>query len=224
VTLPTARPRVVLFDWDGTLVDNWPVIHGALNDTLAEWGLPTWTIQEAMARISRSQRDSFPTIFGEGWERARDAFYGRFAERHLHELTVLPGAPALLDRLMGYGIAMGVVSNKAGGYLRAEVSHLGWERYFIGVVGAGDAVEDKPSALPVRLVLGDAADDDPAGIWFVGDSATDLLTARNAGCVSVLVRHASANPAPLPVGLEPDHEVADLEALGALVPGDRGAI
>ena len=30
------NPRVVLFDWDGTLVDNWPVIHGALNDTLAE--------------------------------------------------------------------------------------------------------------------------------------------------------------------------------------------
>src|SRR3546814_18339358 len=59
----------------------------------------------------------------------------------------------------------------------------GWDGYFGGVIGANDAVEDKPSAAPVHLVLDGTGHAAGRDIWFVGDSATDMQTARNAGCI-----------------------------------------
>ena len=69
---PINPPKAILFDWDGTLVDNWPVIHAALNETLISFGHRPWTLAETMERVSRSQRDSFPLIFGDRWEAARE--------------------------------------------------------------------------------------------------------------------------------------------------------
>lgn len=181
--------RTVLFDWDGTLVDNWPVIHAALNAVFAERSMPAWTFAETMRRVSRSQRDSFPKLFGADWPRARDSFYAAFEARHLACLTVLPGAEGCLDRLAGDGWRLAVVSNKKGEYLRRELAHLGWTGRFAAAVGAGDAPADKPSGAPVRLAGGCA-------VWLVGDSDTDIATARNAGLRSLVVPYRGG-PAPV---------------------------
>ena len=217
-------PRAILFDWDGTLVDNWPVIHRALNDTLVRFGHQPWTLVETMERISRSQRDSFPLIFGDDWEEARDHFYRRFTERHLVDLVVLPGAGDMLESLATSGIWIGVVSNKRGDFLRREAAHLRWERFFGRIIGATDAVEDKPSAAPVKLALADTAFGPTPEVWFIGDSATDVETARNAGCTAVLVRQEGGNPMPLPDGLEADLVVDGLRALPGLVRSHRDSI
>jgi len=224
VTTATRPPRAILFDWDGTLVDNWPVIHGALNDTLVAFGHAPWTMAETMERVSRSQRDSFPIIFGARWEAARDRFYARFAERHLADLAVLPGAPELLEAIAEAGIWMGVVSNKRGDFLRHEVAHLRWTHLFGSVIGATDAAEDKPSAAPVRLALQPSGVASGPEVWFVGDSATDLQTARNAECTALLVRQPGGNPQALPPGLSADITVDGLEHLAALVRGRQQSI
>lgn len=217
-------PRAILFDWDGTLVDNWPVIRLALNDTLVAWGKEPWTMQEVMERVSQSQRDSFPILFGDDWEAARDHFYARFAEHHLRGLELLPEVVETLDALRETGIWLGVVSNKRGDFLRKEVAYLGWESYFGAVIGANDAAQDKPSAAPVHMVL--SGTDHVAGedIWFVGDSATDMETARNAGCVAILIRHPGANPTPLPEGLSADVTVERLGQIAALARRRRPSI
>ena len=223
-TGPGAAPAAILFDWDGTLIDNWPVIRLALNDTLVAWGREPWSMQEVMERVSKSQRDSFPILFGDEWEAARDHFYARFEEHHLSGLELLPEVVETLDALQVLGIWMGVVSNKRGDFLRKEVAHLGWGGYFGGVIGANDAAQDKPAADPVHLVLngtGHAAGD---AIWFVGDSATDMQTARNAGCTAILVRHPGANPTPLPEGLAADVTVDRLGQIAALARRRRTSI
>jgi phosphoglycolate phosphatase len=217
-------PDAVLFDWDGTLVDNWPVIHGALNATLVAFGHAPWTMAETMERISRSQRDSFPLIFGERWEEARDLFYARFQERHLADLVTFPGAVDLLRLLAEAGTWMGIVSNKRGDFLRLEAAHLGWESFFGRIVGATDAVEDKPSAAPVRLALADSGLPSDARLWFVGDTSTDVLTARAVGCPAILVRHPGGSPVPLQSGVEPDLTVHGLAGLTGLVGSLQGAI
>tara|TARA_R100001086_G_scaffold137349_1_gene71705 strand:- start:1375 stop:1527 length:153 start_codon:yes stop_codon:yes gene_type:complete len=42
---PLTLPRAVVFDWDNTLVDTWPIIHDALNHTFRAWGLREWTLE-----------------------------------------------------------------------------------------------------------------------------------------------------------------------------------
>jgi len=71
------------------------------------------------------------------------------------------------------------------------VVHLGWSGYFGAVVGAGDAAADKPDPAPVLLALdrlGAAAD---RSVWYLGDTALDMDTARAAGVTAVLVGDAS---------------------------------
>jgi len=189
---PLSRPRAVLFDWDNTLVDTWPVIHEAMNTTLGHMGHPLWSPDETRERVRRSLREAFPDMFGARWEEARDVFYARFREIHLERLAVQPGAEDLLRVLAQRRVYLGVVSNKMGDHLRREAQHLGWSGHFARLVGATDAERDKPAAAPVHLALEGSGI--PAGdsVWFVGDTEIDMECAHNAGCVPILVR----NPPP----------------------------
>ena len=101
----------------------------------------------------------------------------------------MPGAAEALAA--GAAWPQGVVSNKAGRFLRAEVAHLGWAAHFGAVVGAGDASADKPDPAPILLALdrlGRAAD---RSVWYLGDTALDMAAARAAGVTAVLVGDAS---------------------------------
>ena len=212
-------PHALLFDWDGTLIDNWDAIVAGTNDALAAFGKPTWSREEAMNRISASQRDSFPKLFGDDWERARDIFYEGFLREHLTLLTVLEGAEELLDA--NADLPMALVSNKHGDFLRKEAAYLDWTNRFAIILGAMDAEHDKPDPAPVYMAL-NAMDLQANGhIWFIGDSHTDMATARAAGCTSVLVTHPAANPAPIPEELAPDLSVPDLTTLREVLAGIR---
>ena len=185
---PHGSPRAILFDWDNTLVDNWPVISDSMNEVFSAFGMPQWTLAETKARTRASLRDSFPRLFGERAKEAGRIFSDHFASRHLAELREMPGAGALLRRLKASGIYLGIVSNKRGRFLRLEADHLGWTGHFAKLVGAADAPEDKPSVAPVEMALAGSGIARGPDVWFVGDADIDLECAIRAGCVPVLLR------------------------------------
>lgn len=187
------RPQALLLDWDNTLVDTWPCIGKATNITLAAMGYAPWTEEEIRARVAGSLRDTFPRIYGDRWEEARDIYYRAFGEVHLEMLKALSGAEDVLSSCLEAGLYLGVVSNKTGRYLRAEAEHLGWGRFFKTLVGAQDAPRDKPDPAPVHLALSTGAI--PAGghVWFIGDAPIDVTCGRAAGCTTILV---GAEPPP----------------------------
>ena len=210
-------PNAILFDWDNTLVDNWPTIHRALNAALAAMGQGTWTFEETLARVRESMRDSFPRMFGDRWPEARDIFYAAFREGHLDDLETVPGASDALSALHAAGVPLGVVSNKTGALLRAEAAHLGWSGYFGAIVGAGDAPADKPDPAPIRMALEAMGHQPGAGVWYVGDAAIDIVCARAAGCQGVLIAAGRIHPEE-EIDPPPDRKLdsfADLVALAA---------
>ncbi|MGB0577658.1 MAG: HAD family hydrolase [Alphaproteobacteria bacterium] len=184
-----ARPSAVIFDWDNTLVDTWPVIHDSMNTTLEKMGHSLWSIEETKARVRRSLREAFPDLFGDQWEIARDVFYERFRKIHLERLEVLQGAESLLKGLYAKKIYLGVVSNKSGENLRREADYLEWTQYFGEVVGAMDAEKDKPAIEPVLMALSGSKFAPGPDVWFVGDTKIDMECAYNSGCFPVLVRN-----------------------------------
>lgn len=180
-------PRAILFDWDNTLVDNWDVILASLNTALVAMDLVPWTLSESRERIKHSLRDGFPTMFGDRWPEARKIFYDHFTAMHLDGLRPMPGATELLGALANTDIYLGVVSNKRGDLLRREAEHLGWSGYFGSLVGADDAPEDKPAVAPVDMALDGSGIERGADVWLVGDNDIDIMCARNAACIAVLV-------------------------------------
>ena len=184
-------PAAVIFDWDSTLVDNWKAIHLSINATLAKMGHQTWTEDETRRRAKSSARDAFPDLFGEQSEQALKFFYEAFDRFQLDALNVLNGAEGLIKTLSKNGIYLAIVSNKNGDHLRKEVAELGWSLYFREVVGASDAIEDKPSIEPVKMALKSAGLGSKSIIWFVGDSVLDLQCATVSGCVPILIEGGS---------------------------------
>lgn len=179
-------PKAVLFDWDNTLVNTWPIIHSALHNTFVDMGHEPWTLETTKKNVRKSMRDAFPEIFGEQWEQAGSIYQRYYQATHLERLEALPQAEDVLKWVREQGLFSAVVSNKKGYNLRKELAHLGWDHYFDAVVGSDDAARDKPDPAPVILALVSANLSPGPQIWFVGDSIIDLECAQNTGCVPVL--------------------------------------
>lgn len=187
--MPTPSiPKAILFDWDNTLVDSWPVIRDALNTTLVAFDHDPWTMEETRKRVRKSLRESFPDLFGDKWEQAADVFYSRYGDIHAAMIKPIAGVSEMLVELSSAGIYLGVVSNKTGTFLRKEADTLDWTKHFGHIIGANDAPRDKPASDPVHLALEGTGLVPSERVWFVGDADIDLECAIRADCVPVLMR------------------------------------
>lgn len=178
----------MLLDWDNTLVSSWDIIRDAMNLTLTRFGHEPWSMDDIRSRVRKSMRDSFPELFGDRWEDARDVFYERFRAIHVERLTLMPGAEEMLRCLDEMGLHVAIVSNKMGDHLRAEVDHLGWNGMLDAVVGATDAPLDKPAIEPVALALDGSGIAPGPSVWFAGDADIDMQCARTANATAILIR------------------------------------
>lgn len=204
------RPEVLLFDWDGTLVDSHPVLAKSMNVTLAEFGMAPWSYEDWKAWLGGSARDAFPEVFGDRWEEAKRIYYAAYAEAHLEQLALLPDADSLIAALAGEDVQLGVVTNKSPPFLKKEIARLGWQAHFVSCVGAGDASRDKPSPDPALLALEHLSHNGGKSVWFVGDNQVDVECGLAAGCTTVLVGDSASDR-------EPDHRVCDLTDLKRLI-------
>ena len=181
-------PSAIIYDWDNTIVDTWPVIIRAMNATLMAMGHSSWNDEEAKKRIRKSLRTSFPALFGPSWAKARGIFYEHIRENHLSQLKILHGAEKLINGVSVMGIPQFVLSNKVDSILQSEVQYLGWQRFFSRVVGAEVAPNDKPHTDAVRYTLSGTGIGVSSDVWFVGDTAIDMECAFNSGLFGVAVR------------------------------------
>ncbi len=186
------KPKVILFDWDNTLVGTESVIRCALNQTLEAFGKIHWSDEEFSLSPHLSLKDSFPLIFNHEWTKARDFFHSRYRAIHLRYLAPLLGVVELLDVIAHKKIPVGVVSNKTGLILREEIDHLAWSERFFSIIGSGDAAFDKPSCAPVRQALGKNYNHE--NVWVVGDSCVYLECARRAGCYPIIIKTGPKTP------------------------------
>ncbi len=198
--LPTKFPRAVIFDWDNTLVDSWPLIHFALNITMAKMGKELWSEQKVKNDIHKSMRESFPPLFGDRWQEAGEIYKNSYRSQHLEKLQFLPGAIELIDFLYEKEILLFIISNKMGDTLRLEAENLKITDKFLSLVGSRDANYDKPQKAPVDLALQNS-ELDPAKdlVWFIGDTITDIECAINSLCQPILYGEGSNVPKDLMV-------------------------
>ncbi len=178
--------RAVIFDLDGTLLDSLADIGESVNTVLTERGYPAHPLAsyrsfvgDGMTMLLRrvlpeADRDDDATVAA-CVARLKEVYGGR-SDRLTRPYD---GIAELLDELEERGIAMAVLSNKPHELTVGLVERLlgGWS--FEPVFGERPAVPRKPdpsAALEIAGLLGLA----PADILYIGDTPTDLATARAA--------------------------------------------
>lgn len=180
--------RAAIFDLDGTLVDSLADIAAAMNHSLAHHGLPLHSLEEYRQFVGEGVmelvRKSLP-LHREDLAASVLAKYRGYYEEHLFDQTqVFPGIPAMLSQLAAENVRLAVLSNKADVFTRRLVEGLLPGVPFTSIYGERTGVPRKPdptAALGVASELGVA----PGDCAFVGDTAVDMNTARNAGMYSV---------------------------------------
>lgn len=190
--LKLPKPKAVIFDWDNTLVDTWPLIQHAIDTTLIAMNREPWGLEKVRDTVHKSMRESFPIIFGDKWEEAGEIYKNTYRSIHLEKIELLANSLQLIDTLENKGILQFIVSNKIGTTLRKEAKKINVDKKFFALIGATDADADKPSAAPVHLALmGSGLDLEKDEIWFIGDTIADIDCAYNSGCRAILYGHSS---------------------------------
>lgn len=179
------KPDLILFDWDNTLLDTTPILYKAYCELGEYFDMPKYTMEEYQSKTGQSLRETFPSIFGDRWEEAKNIFLTAYQKHHLEYLRVFPKAEELLEFCSKF-CKIGIVSNKTSHILHKEIEALGWNKYFTAIVGAGDAEKDKPAPEPVYLAI-KKCNVPVKTVWFVGDGDSDVKCAKSSGCFPVRI-------------------------------------
>ena len=223
--MPGERPRAVLLDLDGTLMDTAPDLAEAVNRMRADLGLP-WLPASRVAQfvgkgadvlVHRSLTDRIDgQVEPERFVPARAAF-----ARHYHAVNgqasvVFEGVPQALERLRARRWRLACVTNKPREFTVPLLERSQLARYMDAVVCGDEVGRGKPHPDIVleacrRLAVA------PARAVMVGDSVNDARAARAAG-VRVLLVQTGYNEG------EPLSSLSGEPGVDAIVPGLSEAV
>ncbi|PWR23095.1 phosphoglycolate phosphatase [Zavarzinia compransoris] len=189
-------PDTVVFDLDGTLIDSAPDLTGALNATLATLGLAA--IPEAEVRhmvghgarklIERGLEAHAVAKTAAEVDALVEIFIRYYASHVADRSVVFPGVVATLNWLKARGVKLGVCTNKPEALAKQVLIALELDGYFpaAAILGGDSLAVKKPDGRHLIATV-EALDGNLDRTVMVGDSATDLNAARDAGVPTVLV-------------------------------------
>ncbi len=187
--MPVTRFGSVIFDLDGTLLDSLPDIIRVGNGLLLKNGYARRSREEFRAAVGMGLEELYRRILGPDapaklvGQMASDA---RDAHERVEESTAAPyaGIPEMLKGLSGFGVRMGVLSNKPHGAVTGSLERFFPETRFVAVRGA---LPDKPvkpgGETAIAMLLEMHAK--PGETAMVGDGEPDMQVALAAGMIPV---------------------------------------
>lgn len=210
--------KCLIFDLDGTLVDTAPDLLATLNVLFSRRGHREITLGEIRTVIGHGAK----AMIAEGGELTGNPFnadeieelfleYLAYYSAHIADHSQLfPGGQAVLDTCKAKSILTAVCTNKLESLSLSLLEALNLSDYFQTVIGSDTLPTMKPDPAGVLKILENAGIA-PKEALFIGDSATDLGAARNAGVPCVLVDYGyTKTPAS---ELNPDAIISDLGEL-----------
>ncbi|MEO6696622.1 MAG: phosphoglycolate phosphatase [Gammaproteobacteria bacterium] len=191
------KPKMILIDLDGTLVDSVPDLAFCVDKTMEALGMPPrgearvrlWVgngivrlVQRALTGEMDGEAD--PALY----ERALPIFKALYAERTCVDSYLYPGVQEGLALLKGVGYALGCVTNKPAQFTEPLLEKLGISNNFTIIISGDTLPQQKPHPEPLLHaarffgVL-------PEQALMVGDSVSDVKAARAAGFAIVCMSY-----------------------------------
>lgn len=183
---------LVIFDWDGTLMDSTRLIATSLISACRDVGVPEPSEREALFVIGLNMADTFnrvvPTLDEDGRRKLAERYRHHFLARE-QEAPLYDGVREMLADLHGRGRRMAVATGKARRGLERALDLSGLRPWFEATRCADEGfAKPHPGMLRVLLELTGV---DPRRALMVGDTTHDLELAANAGVDAIAVSYGA---------------------------------
>ncbi|HRE15699.1 MAG TPA: HAD-IA family hydrolase [Rhodocyclaceae bacterium] len=210
-----SRYQLIVFDWDGTLMDSAGAIVRAIQAAARDLALPVPTDQQARHVIGLGLNDALqhavPELSAARYPEMVDAYRRHYLASD-QALTLFEGVETLLSDLHAAGYWLAVATGKSRIGLERALGHSGLDQCF-HATRCADECHSKPHPQMLEELMQEFAVD-PAATLMIGDTSHDLLMARNAGVDALAVSYG-AHPEDYLKAHAPLATVADIEELAA---------
>lgn len=195
------KPKLVLIDVDGTLVDSVPDLAYCVDELMLRLDMPKrgedvvrqWVgngVERLVKRALLNCLEGEPPM--ELFQQAMPIFLELYGQNMAQRSHLYPGVSEGLSYLASAGYRLGCVTNKAQRFTRPLLQELGILECFETVISGDDLPEQKPHPLPL-LHAADTLGVTPSESLMIGDSRSDVKAARAAGfqivCMSYGYNH-----------------------------------
>ncbi len=214
------RFELVVFDWDGTLIDSTEHIVAAIQAAGAELGWP----EQPRAAVREIIGLAWPQACGQlypqyeqsDYERLKTFYLQHFAAQTARPPALFAGAVDVLQALSDSGVLLAVATSKSRSGLRRDLQQTGLGRY-LASSRCADETASKPDPLMLREIMAELSVG-PQDTLMVGDTEFDLEMARQAGVSGVGAGYGAHHPERLQAlaSLGCVHNIRDLLALVGL--------
>lgn len=185
-------PRLLVFDWDGTLVDTTRAIARAIQRAAADLQLEVPDDRRASHVIGLGLNDAL-RLAVPGLTRQR---FPEYVDRYRHhylaggaEQGAFDGISEMLDELQTIGVQLAVATGKSRIGLERSLEQTGWRGRFTATRCA-DEGEPKPHPWMLNDLF-EELELRPEEALMIGDTTHDLQMAQAAGCAAIAVSYGA---------------------------------
>ena len=180
--------RYLIWDWNGTLLDDAWLCVDVMNGMLRERNLPTKTLDQYRDIFDFPVMNYYVTLgFDFGKEPFEDVgleFVVRYNQRQ-HETSLHPEVISVLEYFRNAGYRQFILSAREEKELLKEIVELGVSGYFDGVYGLDDHYAHGKTDVGIRLLQETGID--PRKAVFIGDTRHDAEVAEEIGVDCILI-------------------------------------
>lgn len=185
------RYNLLVFDWDGTVMDSQARIVNCLHGAIADLGLEYRDEGALKNIIGLGLKEAIDMLYP-GQE---EPFHHQFIERYRHHFLyadptpteLFAGAYELLERLDAEGYLLGIATGKGRVGLDKVLDETG-VRHLFHATRCADETFSKPHPQMLEQVM-DHLGCTPAETLMIGDTEYDMEMAHNAGCAAMAVSY-----------------------------------
>ncbi|MDD2720297.1 MAG: HAD-IA family hydrolase [Gallionella sp.] len=186
---------LIVFDWDGTVMDSTAVISSSIQAACRDLGLPVPSDEAARHVIGLGLEQALRHAVPD----APEAMYGPLVERYRHHflaqdmaIPLFEGARETIIELYEGGFSLGVATGKSRAGLERVMESTGMKRYFHATRTADQTFSKPHPAMLFELM--DELEASAERTLMVGDTTHDLLLAQNAGVDALAVGFGAHPP------------------------------
>ena len=183
--------QLLIFDFDGTLIDSVPDLADATNAMLTTLGKDTypidtirnWVGNGSRMLVERALVGKINVLEGEltaeEADHAEQLFFDAYKNISGSKTVAYPNVDSGLKRLKAAGYTLALVTNKPIRFVPKILQSFGWQDLFSEVRGGDSLAQKKPDPAPLLHVC-EALNVTPAQAIMIGDSRNDILAGQNA--------------------------------------------